>query len=132
MPIRSLRRLVVATAIAVGLLSAAGTASAGTIASAILLSTDANSLDCFLSNVGTKAVSITSVQINNGGNTILALSTNTCDTLVPGQNCTFSAGLDTRFSARAVVVFRGKAQALRGQCQLTTSTNHLVASTELH
>ena len=126
-----LRRLVFASLLAAGVLYGARGASAGTLASGILLSTDAERLDCFLSNVGSKPVSITSVQINNGGNTILSLDTNTCDALDPGRNCTFSAGLDARFSARAVVEVTAGAKSLRGQCQLTTSSNHLVASTEL-
>jgi hypothetical protein len=128
MPIRRFPRFVSAGA---ALLAAAGTASAATLASGLLLSTDAERLDCFLANVGTKPLAIASVQIQNGGNTILSLNGNSCETLGPGANCTFSADLDARFSARAVVQTQGKATSLRGQCQLTSSTNHLIATTEL-
>jgi len=116
---------------AVAFMSGAGVAWAGTLASGLMLSTDAEKLDCFLSNVGTKPVSITAVQISNGGNTILLPSANSCDTLNPAGNCAFSSDLDIRFSARAVVEFRGSSKSLRGQCQLTSSANHLIATTEL-
>jgi len=105
---------------------------AGSIASAILFSTDAQKLDCFVSNAGASPVTITNVSIVNGGSTILSLSGDSCvGQLSPFGNCGFSAALDARFSARGVVELRGSAKGLRGQCQLTTSSNHLVATTDL-
>jgi hypothetical protein len=126
-----LRSIAFASLLLAGFSGGARGASAGMLASGILLSTDAERLDCFLSNVGSKSVSITGVQVLNGGFTILSFDPGTCDTLGPGGNCAFSADLDARFSARAVVEVHGGTKSLRGQCQLTTSTNHLVASTEL-
>jgi len=132
MAVHSRFRRVLRTIVPVAaLLSGAGAAWAGTLASGLMLSTDAQRLDCFLSNVGTKPASISGVQVQNGGNTILLLTANSCDTLEPAGNCAFSADLDLRFSARAVVQFRGGAGSLRGQCQLTSSANHLIATTEL-
>jgi hypothetical protein len=105
---------------------------AGTLASAILLSTDAQRLDCFVSNVGRAPVAITQLSIVNGGVTILPLTGENClPVLQPGANCTFSAALDARFSARGLVDVRGSTKHLRGQCQLTTSTNRVVASNDL-
>jgi len=123
------RRRTVATALALSVLLTAAPGLAGTLASAILLSTDAQRLDCFLSNVGRTPVAITQVSIVNGGFTILSLSADTCTpALTPGGNCVFSALLDSRFSARGVVELRGSAKNLRGQCQLTSSSNHVVAT----
>jgi hypothetical protein len=101
------------------------------VASALLLSTDAERLDCFLSNVGRREVVISTVFVQNGGNSFLSLSFNTCDTLAPGDNCAFSADLDARFSARGVVEVDGSVEGLRGQCQLTTAANEIIATTEL-
>ena len=109
----------------------AGPDRAGALASALLLSTDAERLDCFLSNVGSREVVITTAFVRNGGNLLLPLSFNTCGTLAPDGNCAFSAGLDARFSARGVVEVDGSVTGLRGQCQLTTAANELIATTEL-
>jgi hypothetical protein len=130
------QRLGITVALTFALLSGgpvlgAGPNRAGTLASALLLSTDAERLDCFLSNVGPRAVVIPSVFVRNGGNLLLSLSFNTCDTLAPGGNCAFSADLDARFSARGVVEVDGGVEGLRGQCQLTTAANELIATTEL-
>lgn len=121
-----------ATALGASLLLAAAPGAAATLGSAVLLSTDAQTLDCFLSNVGRSPVAITQVSIVNGGNTILSLGADTCTpALSPGGNCVFSAALDARFRARGVVELRGSAKGLRGQCQLTSSTNRVVATNDL-
>jgi len=127
-----LRSLAVTAVLASGLVLSAATTWASMLASAVLLSTDANELDCFVSNVGTTPVVINQVTIQNGGNTILELSTNSCvTTLKAGANCVFSADLDSRFSARGTVKFSGSTKGLRGQCQLTSSANHIIATTDL-
>jgi hypothetical protein len=128
----SLLQFAVALVLVAGLLLPAATGWASMLASAVLLSTDANELDCFVSNVGTTQVVINQVSIQNGGNTILSLTTNTCvTTLTAGANCLFSADLDSRFSARGTVKFSGSTKGLRGQCQLTSSANHIIATTDL-
>ena len=107
------------------------TADAAVLASAVLLSTDAQRLDCFVSNVGTRPVEVATVSIANGGGTLLSLADDSCTgTLSPGASCLFSAALDARFSARGTVEVRGSAKGLRGQCQLSASSR-LVATTEL-
>lgn len=124
-------RILAALPLAACALAAAAPARAAVLGSAVLLSTDAQQLDCFVSNVGRGPAAIASVSIVNGGSTILSLSGNTCvGTLAPGGNCVFSANLDTRFSARGVVEVAGSARGLRGQCQLTAS-NRIIATTEL-
>jgi len=129
---RGPRRRVLSTILALAFVLMATPSWAGTMASAVLLSTDAQKLDCFVSNTGTGPVTITQVSIVNGGNTILSLTADTCiGELSPGGNCFFSAALDTRFSARGVVALRGSGKGLRGQCQLSSSSNHLVATTDL-
>jgi hypothetical protein len=127
-----LRRSGLAIALAASVLVCSVPSWAGTIASAVLLSTNAQQLDCFLSNVGRTTVAITGVSIQNGGSTLLSLSANNCTPeLSPGENCVFSADLDSRFSARGVVEFRGSAKGLRGQCQLTSSSNQIIATNDL-
>lgn len=117
---------------ALALVLVATPSGAGTLASAVLLSTDASELDCFVSNVATRPVTVTGVSIQNGGNTILSLSADSCGSrLEAGANCVFSAALDARFSARGTITFLGSAKGLRGQCQLTSSASHLIASSDL-
>jgi len=126
------RALPLAAVLAAGLVLSAATSWASMLASAVLLSNEAHELDCFVSNVGTTPVVINQVSIQNGGNTILSLSTNTCvTTLTAGANCVFSADLDSRFSARGTVKFSGSTKGLRAQCQLTSSSNQIIATTDL-
>ena len=147
--VQHLCRTMLAALLVMGILSGAGTSSAepggnssgggptGVLGSAILLSADADEIVCFVSNIGKTAVAIDTVLVRNGGNLILLPSTNTCSApgadeflLQPGSNCVFGTELDARRSARGVVHFRGSAEGLRGQCQLTTS-NNIIATTEL-
>jgi hypothetical protein len=147
--VKRLRRTTLAALLVVGIVSGAETSSAepggnssrggptGVLGSAILLSADAEEITCFVSNIGKTAVAIDTVFVRTGGNLVLIPSVNTCSDpgadeflLQPSANCVFSAGLDARRSARGVVEFRGSADGLRGQCQLTTS-NNIIATTEL-
>ncbi len=141
--LRDIRRFAAAAVLAINVALGPGTIWAqaggpsGVLGSAILLSADAEQLVCFVSNIGNSAVVIDTVFVRNGGNTFLSLDFNTCSApngdaflLQPNANCTFAAALDARRSARGVVQLHGRAQELRGQCQLTTS-NNIIATTEL-
>jgi hypothetical protein len=147
--VRNIRRLAVAAVLAINVALGSGVVWAqaggspnsggpnGVLGSAILLSADADQLVCFVSNIGSSTLEIDTVLVRNGGNLFLSLDFNTCSApsggafqLQPNANCTFAASLDARRSARGIVQFRGRAQELRGQCQLTTS-NNIIATTEL-
>jgi hypothetical protein len=104
-------------------------ASATTLTSALLISSDADKLECLVSNVGSRTLEVTSVSVRNVNGTFLSVEENTCTNVDPGRTCVFSAGILGQ--GRGTIEFQGAAKNVRGQCQLTSATNQILATTDL-
>src|SRR5262245_57211545 len=113
------------------LLVAAAPAHGGTLGSAHLYSSNANILDCFVTNVGTRAGPITALRIQNLFGDTVPVSSTCGDAVAPGATCTFFGytGFGYTGAGQATVQVAGSARALRGQCQLTSPLDNILGTT---
>jgi hypothetical protein len=107
----------IALAAGLGLALLPAPALAGTLSSAFLLSADAASVICHISNLGAAPAVITSSRIFDfAGNDIT--SSETCGTLSPGRTCLVLALLDGGDGARGIAEVAGSTKKVRAVCQV--------------
>ena len=105
------------TALAAGLALLPAPALAGSLSSAFLLTADASSVVCNITNVDVKPAVITSSRIFDfGGNDIT--SSETCGTLSPGRSCLVLATLNGEDGGRGIAEVAGSTKKIRAVCQV--------------
>jgi hypothetical protein len=109
---KTLGRTLVAAAICMATLGFTGTAHAGRLNSAVVgvVGTDRNF--CSGVNVGTSVIS--SVTVNIIATTGVVLATNTCSSVLSGQDCFTSTTIGFPNSSHCSVTFTGSSKSIRG------------------
>jgi hypothetical protein len=122
--------LLLAAIPAAGILAIPPPAAGGTLAASYLLSSDADLLDCFVLNVGKRAVELVSGRVVDTAGMDITNASSCTGSLAPGGKCSFTSTSGTTFAA-GILEVRGSARNLRGSCQLTNFSNEAVAVTEM-
>lgn len=111
----------------VAVLSGVENAHAGTLASAFVRGPATSQVQCIVSNIGTKAVTVVSVDIIDGAGNSVLVSNHCSATIAPGTNCAFSGPN----YGRGIIVVQGITKNLRGQCVANDSNDIDVAASEM-
>lgn len=125
----SSRGFLVVSLLGTVLLGGAGRAEAKILATGLMLSSSADLMDCFVSNISDAPVPIASAKMFTGQGGEVAGGTDGCSgiNLGAGKTCTVSK---TTQAARFVVQFTAADRAVRAQCQFTDDQNGILATME--
>jgi len=101
-----------------------GVVDAATLATGLMYWDDGSTgTSCFVTNVGSKPVIITSATLQDAESTNLAAPSNNCTTapLAPGHTCFFD-GANVAYGGGKIEV-KGNTKSLRGRCVLRNAIN---------
>lgn len=114
-----MRRIQILSTLAAAQLTLASAASGATLATGLMFWDDgAVQTACFVTNVGSKPVTITAATLQDLESTAIPPVNDDCTTapLAPGKTCIFDSA-DTSFGG-ARIEGKGSAKSLRGRCVL--------------
>jgi hypothetical protein len=99
------------------------------VASAPLFSVSAVNLQCELTNVSTKPVTVLSANVLDASGSDITNFNNCVGTLPPGVVCVFNCQTGaTNQNPHAIVMLKGSRKAVRGQCALFDGSTQTVST----
>ena len=121
-------RFLLGAMLGLGVLTGAASADAKVLATGLMLSSNADLIDCFVSNISDEVVPVALAKVYSYQGAQLAGS-DTCSgtNLAAGKTCTVSVPAQ---AGRFVVRFTAADRAIRAQCQFTSDQNDILATME--